>query len=241
MATRPSGQSSTSTRAPDVNCVLAALGDLSTESTLAGMVRFGIPSTHALGVTMADMRTLAKSLGQSHELAADLWATGCYEARMVASMIEAPALVTPIQMDQWCRDFDSWAICDTVCFNLFNVTAHAWEKIHEWSSREAEFEKRAAYALLWCLPRRKASADNAAFIAALGLIEREACDERNFVKKAVNMALRSIGKRNTELNAAAIETARRLAVANNKTSRWIGSHALRELASPAVVSRLAKR
>ena len=128
--------------------VMATLQSLSTATTLAGMARFGIPSNHALGVTVADMRTLAKELGRSHELAAALWDTGCYEARMVASMIDESAVVTPQQMDAWCRDFDNWAICDTVCFNLFNATPHAWSKIHEWSDRVAEFEKRAAFALL---------------------------------------------------------------------------------------------
>jgi 3-methyladenine DNA glycosylase AlkD len=219
--------------------VMAALRELSTAATLAGMARFGIPSDHALGVTMADMRTLAQGLGQDHELAAALWATGCYEARMVASMIDDPARVTPSHMDHWCRDFDNWALCDTVCFNLFNATPHAWAKIYEWSAREPEFEKRAAFALLWCLPRRKIHTDTAAFSAALALIEREAHDERHFVKKALNMALRSMGKRNAALHEAARATAQRLAQAKSTSARWIGSHALRELNSPAVISRLA--
>jgi 3-methyladenine DNA glycosylase AlkD len=220
---------------------MAALRGLGTAATLLGMSRFGIPSDHALGVTVGDLRVFAKRLGRSHDLAAGLWATGCYEARMVASMIDVPTRVTPLQMDQWVHDFDNWAICDTVCFNLFNVTPHAWGKIHEWSSLEAEFEKRAAFALLWCLPRTRTNTNNAAFIDALALIEREAHDDRNFVKKAINMALRSIGKRNAELNAAAISTARRLAAAKDKCARWVGSHALRELTSKAVASRLAKR
>ncbi len=225
---------------PAVSGVLKSLRDLSTPSTVAGMARFGIPSDHALGVTVADMRVLAKSLGPNHALAAELWSTGCYEARMVASMIDDPSLVTPRQMENWCRDFDSWAICDTVCFNLFNATPHAWNKIHEWSARQLEFEKRAAFALLWCLPRGKTASPNAAFVDALSLIEREAHDERNFVRKSINMAFRSIGKRNLALNAAATATARRLVVAKDKSARWVGSHALLELASTAVATRLKK-
>lgn len=212
-----------------------------TKATLDGMARYGIPSNHALGVTMADMKVLGKRLGRNHELAAALWDTGCYEARMVASMVDDPVQVTPAQMDRWCKDFDNWAICDTVCFNLFNRSPHAWAKIKPWSSKPAEFEKRTAFALLWCVHVPRGAHHNDRFLEALTFIEREAGDDRNFVKKAVNMALRATGRRNTVLHAAAVAVAKRLSGSSNKSARWVGSHALRELTSPAVLKRLKDR
>ena len=154
---------------------------------------------------------LAKRLGRNHELAAALWDTGWYEARMLTSFVDEPARVTPAQMDRWCRDFDNWAICDTVCFHLFDRTPHAWAKVAQWRDRRDEFVKRAAFALLWSLTVHDKRADDEPFAEGLPLIERAATDERNFVKKAVNMALRAIGKRNPALNAAAVTVARRLA------------------------------
>jgi 3-methyladenine DNA glycosylase AlkD len=225
--------------ADDVEAVLASLKRLATKKTLAGMARYAIPSDHALGVSMADMKALAKRLGRNHKLAAALWDTGVYEARMVASMIDEPALVTSAQMDRWCRAFDNWAICDTVCFVLFDRTPHAWAKVAKWSARNEEFIKRTAFALLWSLTVHDKHAGDEPFVRGLVLIERAATDERNFVKKAVNMALRAIGKRNPALNAAAVAVARRLATSPDATARWVGKDALRELTSPSVVRRLA--
>jgi 3-methyladenine DNA glycosylase AlkD len=190
---------------------------------------------------MADMKALRKQLGRSHELASALWDTGCYEARMVASFVDDPAQVTPAQMDRWCKDFDNWAICDTVCFNLFNRTPHAWAKIKQWSSKREEFEKRTAFALLWCIHVPDGENANPKFLEGLALIEREAGDDRNFVKKAVNMALRATGRRNPVVHKAAVEVAKRLAGSSDKTARWVGSHALRELTSAAVLARLKAR
>ena len=141
-------------------------------------------------------------------------------------------------MDRWCKDFDNWAICDTICFNLFDRTPHAWAKVTQWSSKRDEFEKRTAFALLWSLTVHDRSAGNEQFVQGLALIERAAGDERNFVKKAVNMALRAIGKRNRALNAAAVAVARRLAASDDATARWVGKDALRELTSPSVAKRL---
>ncbi|MBM3740832.1 MAG: DNA alkylation repair protein [Acidobacteria bacterium] len=205
------------------------LKDHATQATLDGMARFAIPSDHALGVTMKDIKILAKQLGRNHDLATALWDTGVYEARMLASLAGDPARLTAAQMERWCRQFDNWAICDTMCFNLFDRTPHAWDLAAKWSSSKSEFVKRTAFALLWSLSRHDKQAGNDKFIQGLALIEREATDGRNFVKKAVNMALRAIGKRNPALKAAAIETARRPAASSNSTARWVGSDALKEL------------
>jgi len=225
----------------DVDSVMASLKRLGTKKTLDGMARYAIPSDKALGVPVGTLQKLAKDLGRSHELAAALWETGWYEARMLAAFVDEPALVTAAQMDRWCREFDNWAICDTVCFHLFDRTPHAWRKVAAWASRKEEFAKRAAFALLWGLTVHDKEADNAPFIEGLLLIERAAGDERHFVKKGVNMALRATGKRNSALNAAAVEVARRLSVSEDSTPRWIGKDALRELTSPALAKRLAGR
>ena len=225
----------------EVRFALKWLKSHSTKSTLDGMARYAIPSDHALGVAYKDMKALGKRLGRGHELAAALWDTGVYEARMVASFVADPLQVTPAQMVRWCKDVDNWAICDTMCFNLFDRTAHAWAKVTQWSSSKDEFVKRTAFALLWSLSVHDKRAGNEPFVQALVLIERGADDGRNFVKKAVNMALRAIGKRNRALNEAAAAVARRLAGSPNATSRWVGKDALKELTSPAVIRRLARR
>jgi 3-methyladenine DNA glycosylase AlkD len=213
----------------------------STKRTRDGMARYGIPSDNAFGVTMADMKVLAKRLGRNHQLAAALWDTGWYEARMLTSFVDEPARVTPAQMDRWCRDFNNWGICDTVCFHLFDRTPHAWRKVAQWYDRREEFVKRAAFALLWGLTIHDKHADDEAFAKGLRLVERAATDERHFVKKSVNMALRAIGKHNPALNAAAVTVARRLADSPQAAGRWVGKDALRELTSPAVIQRLAAR
>jgi len=212
-----------------------------TKATRDGMARYGVPSDNALGVTMADMKVLAKQLGRNHDLAAALWDIGCYEARMLTSFVDEPALVTPTQMDRWCRDFDNWGICDTVCFHLFDRTPHAWTKVAQWNDRDEEFVKRAAFALLWGLTVHDKRAPDASFAEGLRVIERAATDERHLVKKAVNMALRAIGKRNSALNAAAVTVARRLADSPPGAARWVGKDALRELTSPGVRGRLAAK
>lgn len=206
-----------------------------------GMARFAIPADKAFGITVGALRQYAKKLGPNHELALALWESGWYEARMLATFVAEPALVTPALMDRWCREFDNWAICDTACFHLFDRTAHAWSKLEPWSRRSKEFEKRAAFALHWSLSTHDKSAADAQFLMGLKLIERAADDERNFVKKAVNMALRAIGKRNPVLHDAAVATARRLAESTNATSRWVGKDALRELTSAVVTKRLAAK
>ena len=209
-----------------------------TKAALEGMARYGIPSDHAYGVAMRDIKVLGTVLGRSQPLAVALWATGVYEARMLASFVGDPERLTAPQMERWCKDFDNWAFCDAMSFNLFDRTPHAWTKVAQWSSRRNEFEKRTAFALLWSLTVHDKSAGDELFEQGLALIEREAGDERHFVKKATNMALRAIGKRNRALNSLAVTVARRLANSKDATARWVGKDALRELTSPAVMRRL---
>jgi 3-methyladenine DNA glycosylase AlkD len=202
-----------------------------TKATRDGMARYNIPSDHAFGVAMRDVQRLAKERGRDHQLAQDLWTTGWYEARLLAAYVDDPAAVTPAQMNRWCRDFDNWGVCDTVCFALFDRTPHAWDKVDEWSTKRGEFQKRAAFALLWGLTVHDKAADDKRFLRGLTLIERAAADERHFVQKAVDMALRATGKRNAALNKAATEVARQLTAGSNKAAQSIGRHALRELGS----------
>lgn len=227
--------------ADEVQSALKWLKDHSTKATLQGMARYAIPSDRALGVAMKDIKALGKQLGHNQELAAALWETGVYEARMLSSFVGDPARITSAQMDRWCKEFDNWAFCDAMCFNLFDRTPHAWDKVTHWSGSNKEFVKRTAFALLWSLSVHDKRAGNERFIHGLALIERAAGDERNFVKKAVNMALRAIGKRNRDLHTAAVAVARRLAESPNATSRWVGKDALRELTSPAVSQRIERR
>jgi 3-methyladenine DNA glycosylase AlkD len=222
-----------------VESALSWLKRHATKHTLEGMARYAIPSDNALGVSVADIRLLAKRLGKNHELAAALWDTGVYEARMLTAFVDEPGRVTTAQMDRWCRDFDNWAICDTLCFHLFDRTPFAWEKSRQWSASPREFVKRAGFALMASLVVHDKASPGPRFLAFLPLIEQGASDERNFVKKAVNWALRCIGKRDLALNAAALAVAKRLALSKEAACRWVGKDALRELASPKVRSRLA--
>jgi 3-methyladenine DNA glycosylase AlkD len=227
--------------ADEVESALTWLKRHATRHTLEGMARYAIPSDNALGVSVADIRLLAKRLGKNHELAAALWKTGVYEARMLTSFVDEPSRVTSAQMDRWCRDFDSWGICDTLCFHLFDRTPFAWKKARQWSTSPREFVKRAGFALMASLVVHDKAAPGPRFLAFLPLIEQGAHDERNFVKKAVNWALRCIGKRDPALNAAAITVAKRLAQSEEASCRWVGKDALRELAGPKVRSRLARK
>ena len=186
------------------------LEDHGTAAGRAGMARYGIPSTKAFGVPMRQIQFLARELGRDHDLALGLWKTGWYEARLLASYVDEPSEVTSTQMDAWCRDFDNWAVCDTVCFVLFDRTPHAWRKVHAWAPRRDEYVRRAAFALLWGLTVHDKAADDEAFRDGLRLVERAATDPRHYVKKAVSMALRATGKRNPALRTAATRLARAL-------------------------------
>ena len=213
---------------------MAALRSAATGHDLANLDRFGIVAPGALGVSMANLQTLAKRLGRDHDLAAALWATGVYEARMLACLVDDPARVTPEQMDAWRAGFDNWAIVDTACFKLFDRSPHAWTRIKAWAGLNDEFGRRAAFALLACLALHDKRAEDRPFLDGLVLIERAATDDRNFVKKAVNWELRAIGLRESPaLKAAAIETARRLAASPDAAPRWVGKDALRALTKAA--------
>ena len=225
----------------DVDTVVLKLKRLGTKAGRDGMARFAIPSDNAFGVSVGDIREVAKQLGRDHDLALELWETGLYEPRMLACFIDDPKQVTPTQLDRWCRDFDSWAICDTACFHLFDRTPHAWRKVEQWASRRDEFVKRAAFALLASLALHDKKTDDEPFLRCLPLVEREAGDERNFVKKGVNWALRAIGKRSRSLHAVAVVMSERLSKSDLAAARWVGKDALRELKGPVAMRRLAKK
>lgn len=221
--------------------MLAWLKRHGTKRNRDGMARYAITAPKVFGVSMATLQELARELGRDHALAEALWQTGWYEARMLTAFVDEPARVTAAQMDRWARDFDNWAICDTLCFKLFDRTPHAWRKIHQWSTRREEFVKRAAFALLASVALHDKQGPDEPFLESLALIERAAEDDRNFVKKGVSWALRAVGRRNQALNTAAIATARRLAASVSPGPRWVGKDALRELASVAVQRQLEKR
>ena len=225
----------------DKDEVLAWLEKKGTRSTVDGMARYGIVAQHAFGVTMGTLQTLAKQLGKDHALSLSLWETGWYEARLLAALVGDPNQVTSRQMDAWARGFENWADCDTVCFKLWDRTPFAWEKVHKWASSPREFVKRGAFALMACLALHDKVASNEQFLVLLPLIEKGAQDERNFVKKGVNWALRSVGRRNPLLNAAAIEVAKRLSLSEKAAPRWVGKDALRELSSAKVRVQLGRR
>jgi len=207
---------------------------------LEGMTRYGMVTERRLGVSIPDIRKIAKETGKDHTLALELWKTGIPEARIVAAMIDEPEKLTEEQMEDWVKDINSWDICDQVCMNLFEKTPLGWKKIVDWSEREEEFVKRTAYALLACLAWHNKEAEDEKFIGLFPVIQRGATDERNMVKKAVNWALRNIGKRNPNLNKAAIKAAREIRRIDSKSARWIASNAIRELESEAVQRRLGK-
>jgi 3-methyladenine DNA glycosylase AlkD len=218
-----------------VSEALAWLRTHSAKSVRAGMARYAIPDDHALGVRMGDIQKLARLLGRDHELALGLWKTGVYEARMLCAYVDEIEKVTPRQMDAQARDFDNWAICDTLCFALWVRSPHAFAKIRKWSRSREEYVKRAAFALLASVALRGKGRDidDADILACLPLIERASTDERNFVKKGVSWALRGIGRRGPKLAKAAGALAKKLAVSEQPSARWIGKDALREFSRRA--------
>ena len=207
---------------------------------LEGMARFGMAVEKRLGISIPELRKLAKEIGKNHDLALELWKTGIAEARILAGMIGDYQKLTEEQMEDWVKDINSWDVCDQVCMNLFDKSPLAWKKINDWSEREEEFVKRAAFSLIACVAWHDKKAPDDKFIELLPLITREALDERNFVKKAVNWALRHIGKRNKSLNKAAIDAAREIRQLDSKTALWIANDAIRELESEAVQKRLRR-
>jgi 3-methyladenine DNA glycosylase AlkD len=211
--------------------VIRNLRSMSNPKNVEGMARFGISSKNTLGVSIPILRKMGKEIGKDHLLAQKLWNSGIHEARLLAGFIDDPKLVNEKQMESWVEDFDSWDICDQVCSNLFDKTPYAYKKAFEWSKRKEEFVKRAGFVLMACLAVHDKKADDVKLLQFLPVIKRESTDERNFVRKAVNWALRQIGKRNRNLQKHAIKTAREIMKMDSKSSRWIASDAIRELDS----------
>jgi 3-methyladenine DNA glycosylase AlkD len=225
----------------DKNEVLTWLERRGTRRTVEGMARYGIEAKRAFGVPMATLLSLRKRLGKDHALSVALWESGWYEARLLAALVGDAQRVTRRQMNAWAAGFENWADCDTACFHLFDRTPFAWEKARQWSTSPGEFVKRAGFVLMACLALHDKAAPDKEFLTLLPLIEKGARDERNFVKKGVNWALRSIGRRSLSLNTAALAVAKRLALREEAAPRWVGKDALHELVSPKVRSRLARR
>lgn len=209
--------------------VIRALKRQANPANVAGMARFGINPRGTLGVSIPALRRLAKEIGRDHRLALELWRSGVHEARILAGLVADPAALTDRDMERWARDFDSWDVCDLVCSNLFDRTPWAWKKAAAWPARREEFVKRAGFVLMAALSVHDKAAPDSAFLKFLPLIRREAPDERNFVKKAVNWALRQIGKRNERLRRAAVKTATVIQQMNSRAARWVAADALREL------------
>jgi 3-methyladenine DNA glycosylase AlkD len=223
-----------------VKDVLDKLQSKAQPEQLEGMAKYGMTVEQRLGVSVPDMRKLAKEIGRDHKLALDLWGTGIAEARIMAGMIGEPDKLTEEQMEDWVKGINSWDVCDQVCMNLFEKNQLAWKKIADWSEREEEFVKRTAFSLIACLAWHDKKASDEKFIELFPVIIRGATDERNFVKKAVNWALRNIGKRNLNLNEAAINTAKEIQRLDSKAARWVAADAIRELESDAIQSRLRR-
>ena len=227
--------------------VVARIESLGSEADRAGMARYGINVERAAGVSIYELRRMAKELGRDHDLALALWATGLHEARHLAAMVDDPTSVGEAQMEAWVGDFDSWDLCDQVTSNLFDKTAFAYDKAREWCGREPEFVKRAGFATIAALAVQDRAVGDEPFLGFLELVHREAGDGRNYVKKAVNWALRNIGKRDLALNLAAVTCAERiLAQADDRaegarSARWVARDALRELTSDKVRDRLQAR
>lgn len=218
--------------------ILVKLKKKARPDQLEGMARYGMAVERRLGVSIPELRLLAKETGRNHELALELWKTGIDEARILAAMIDDPQKLTEDQMEDWVKDINSWDVCDQVCMNLFEKSPLAWKKIRDWSVREEEFVKRTAFSLIACLAWHDKKMEDDKFIALFPVIREGATDERNFVKKAVNWAMRNIGKRNRNLNKVVVDFAKEIQRLDSKAARWIATDAIKELESEAVQRRL---
>jgi len=226
------------TREYEINEILSKLKTLANPRAIEGMAKYGITSSKAYGVSIPNLRKIAREIGTNHELAKQLWKLDIRETRILATLIDNPKLVTEEQMDEWANDFNYWEICDQCCMNLFVNTDFAYKKAIEWSSSEKEFVKRAGFALMASLAFKYRKTNDELFDEFFQLIKKEASDERLYVKKAVSWALRQIGKRNLVLNKKAIEVAKEIQKINTKSAKWIASDVLRELTSKKVQARL---
>ena len=221
--------------------VLRELRKVANPKVRANMEYFGVKVPKAYGISQPILHALARRIGKDHALAEQLWSSGIHEARILATLIGEPAKVTVTQMERWARTFDSWDIVDAACCYLYAGASSAWRQVQVWSGRREEFVKRAAFSLVAYLSYKDKQAPDAQFERFLHVIEREAHDERNFVRKAVNWALRNIGKRNLRLNRSAIRAAERIRRQASRSARWIAADALRELRSDAMQRRLRRK
>ena len=221
--------------------IIERIKSLANPKNVEGMARFGINPTNTYGISIPVLRKMARETGRDHKLALELWASGIHEARLLACFVDRPDMVTDKQMESWVKGFDSWDVCDQCCSNLFDRTPISYEKAQEWCGREEEFVRRAGFALMAALSWHDKQASDEAFVQFLPLIKKYATDERNFVKKAVNWALRQIGKRNIRLNGEALKTAEEIRQIDSRSARWIASDAIRELRSDAVQRKLADK
>jgi 3-methyladenine DNA glycosylase AlkD len=228
-------------KATKYSAIIKRLETLSNPKIAKGMAWAGIHAHKVYGISIPRLREIARETGKNHALARELWASGIHEARLVACMIDDQRVVTEEQLESWVKDFDSWDLCDGCCGNLFDKTSFAYQKAVEWSSRQEEYVKRAGFVMMATLAVHDKKAKDAPFLKFLPIIKRESTDDRNFVKKALNWALRQIGKRNTSLNKAAIDTAKAIHNIESKTAKWIASDALKELTSEAAQMRLRSR
>lgn len=221
--------------------ILADLAGLANPAFKAGLSKFGINPATALGIRLPVLRQYARTYRKNHQLALDLWETNVHEARLMAVFIADPRQVTEALLEKWVQDFNSWDICDQACGSLFDKTPFAWDKAREWACREPEFEKRAGFVLMASLAIHDKKAGDEPFQSFFPLLQLGAADERNFVKKAVNWALRQIGKRNLHLRQAVMAQARVIQLQGTSSARWIAADALRELQSPHVAERLSRK
>lgn len=225
----------------DLDKIVGLLRSKGNPKNVDGMVRYGIAAKKAFGVPAPFIRSLAREIGKNHELALRLWSTEILDARALAALTGDPEKVTKALMNKWVKEFDNWAVCDGVCGNLFDKTPFAYEMALAWSKRKEEFVRRAGYVMMAVLAVHDKNAPDRNFLKFLPVIKRGSLDSRNFVKKAVNWALRQIGKRNVRLNHEAIRTAREIQGVDASSARWTAADALRELESSAVQKRLAKK
>jgi len=225
----------------DTTQFLKTLQSLANPKAKAALSHFKIETKIAYGISTPVLKKIAKQVGKNHELAQELWATEVFEARAIATLIEEPEKVTEKQMESWLKDFDNWAIVDACCCYLFRLMPNAYDKAMEWTSREMEFEKRAGFSLMAYLAVHDKKESDKKFEQFFPYIKRESVDERNFVKKAVNWALRQIGKRNARLNRLAINVAKEIQKQNSRSAKWVAADSLRELQSGAVQKRVKKK
>jgi len=225
----------------DFDQVMKKLYSMKNKKNVEGMARYGINPHNNLGVSIYKLRPIAKENGRDHNLALKLWDSGVHDARLLACFIDETEMVTSKQMDSWAKDFDSWDICDQACTSLFDQTSFAWKKIYEWAERDEEFVKRGAFSIIAGLSVHDKKAEDKKFEKIFPLIIKHSIDDRNYVKKAVNWALRNIGKRNISLNKKAVRVAKEIQKIDSKTARWIANDAIRELTNEKIKQRLEKK